>query len=104
MSNTGDNERTWTFLSNHGHVLVNVSRNPDIRVRDIADHVGITERSALAILADLEDEGYITISRIGRRNTYKVNDSLLFRHPSEAHQPISQLLKIFSNEESSSDS
>lgn len=99
MSTTGDNERTWTFLSNHGHVLVSISRNPELRVRDIADHVGITERSALAILGDLEDEGYITINRIGRRNTYKVNDNLLFRHPSEAHQPISQLLKIFTKAE-----
>ena len=70
--------RNWTFLSNHGHVLICISRNPDLRVRDIADLVGITERSALAILADLEDAGYISIDRIGRRNTYKINDDLRF--------------------------
>lgn len=90
--------RNWTFLSNHGHVLICISRNPDLRVRDIADLVGITERSALAILADLEDAGYISIDRIGRRNTYKVNDDLRFRHPSEASQPISQLLRIFTEQ------
>jgi predicted transcriptional regulator len=88
--------REWTFLSNHGHVLVHLSRYPDSRVRDIADTVGITERSAQAILADLEESGYVTITRIGRRNSYKVNTGLKFRHPSEASKPISSLLKIFS--------
>ena len=87
--------REWTFLSNHGHVLVHLSRYPDSRVRDIADTVGITERSTQAILADLEESGYVTITRIGRRNSYKVNTGLKFRHPSEASKPISSLLKIF---------
>ena len=87
--------REWTFLSNHGHVLVHLARHPDSRVRDIADTVGITERSAQAILADLEESGYVTITRIGRRNSYKVNNGLKFRHPSEASKPISSLLKIF---------
>ena len=65
--------RDWTFLSNHGHVLIHLSRYPDSRVRDIAETVGITERSTQAILADLEEAGYVTISRVGRRNSYKVN-------------------------------
>ena len=88
--------REWTFLSNHAHVLIHLNRFPDSRVRDISETVGITERSAQAILADLEDAGYVTISRVGRRNSYKVNPSLKFRHPSEASKPISALLKIFS--------
>lgn len=87
--------REWNFLSNHGHVLVHLSRYPDSRVRDIADAVGITERSAQAILSDLEDSGYVTIARIGRRNSYTVNTGLKFRHPAEASKPISSLLKIF---------
>lgn len=87
--------REWTFLSNHGHILIHLSRYPDSRVRDIADTVGITERSAQAILADLEEAGYVTITRVGRRNSYKVNTGLKFRHPSEASKPISSLLKIF---------
>ena len=88
-------EREWTFLSNHGHVLVHLGRHPDARVRDIAAAVGITERSAQAILADLETSGYVTITRVGRRNSYTVDTALTFRHPSEAGKPISALLKIF---------
>jgi len=96
MKNASDITREWTFLSNHGHVLVHLSRFPDSRIRDIAETVGITDRSAQAILADLEDAGYVTKSKIGRRNSYKVNPGLKFRHPSEAGKPISSLLKIFS--------
>ncbi len=88
--------REWTFLSNHGHVLVHLNRDPNSRIRDIANSVGITERSAQAILADLEDSGYVTISRVGRRNRYKIHPSLKFRHPAEESKPISSLLKIFS--------
>lgn len=95
MTQASEVGRAWTFLSNHGHVLVQLSRNPDSRVRDIAEHVGITERSAQAILADLEESGYVSVTRIGRRNSYKVNTGLKFRHPSEASKPISSLLKIF---------
>ena len=89
------NQATWTFLSNHGHILVHINRNPDSKVKEIAEAVGITERSALSILSDLETGGYISIERIGRRNSYKVNTGLKFRHPSEASKPISSLLKIF---------
>ncbi len=87
---------TWTFLSNHGHILVHINRNPDSKVKEIAEAVGITERSALSILSDLESSGYITIERIGRRNSYRVNSNKNFRHPMEAQQPISALLRIFS--------
>ena len=93
---SSESNREWTFLSNHGHVLIHLSRYPESRIRDIADTVGITERSAQAILADLTEAGYVTISKVGRRNNYKVNTGLKFRHPSEAGKPISSLLKIFS--------
>ncbi len=96
MAQHSEISREWTFLSNHGHVLVHLGRSPDSRIRDIAETVGITERSAQAILADLEESGYVTVTRIGRRNSYKVNTGLKFRHPSEASKPISSLLKIFS--------
>ena len=89
-------QSTWTFLSNHGHVLVHINRNPDSKVKEIADAVGITERSALSILADLEESGYISVERVGRRNSYRVNTNKNFRHPMEAQQPISALLRIFS--------
>ncbi len=96
MKKISETLREWTFLSNHGHVLVHLNRDPDSRIRDIADAVGITERSVQAILADLEESGYITISRVGRRNRYKINSNLKFRHPTEENKPIGLLLKIFS--------
>lgn len=96
MAKTLTSNREWTFLSNHGHLLIHLNRNPDSRVREIAEAVGITERSAQAILADLEEAGYVEITRVGRRNHYTVNPKLKFRHPSEANKPISSLLKIFS--------
>jgi DNA-binding MarR family transcriptional regulator len=85
----------WTFLSNHGHVLIQLSMNPDSRVRDIAETVGITERSTLSILSDLERGGFISVERVGRRNTYRVNPNKNFRHPNEARKPIGALMKIF---------
>jgi predicted transcriptional regulator len=87
---------SWTFLSNHGHVLIYLGKNPEARIREIADAVGITERSAQGIIADLEEGGYITINRIGRRNTYRINSARKFRHPEESDQSIAPLLKIFS--------
>ena len=86
----------WTFLSNHGHVLIQISMNSESRVRDIAQAVGITERSALSILSDLERDDFITVKRVGRRNTYRVNPHKSFRHPNEAKKPIGALMKIFS--------
>jgi DNA-binding Lrp family transcriptional regulator len=98
MTPTSEISREWTFLSNHGHILIHLSRYPDSRIRDIADTVGITERSAQAILADLEETGYVTITRIGidsavsrliasrfcRRNNNKYNSfkSEETKHPS----------------------
>ena len=85
----------WTFLTNHAHVLIHLHADPDARIRDLAEGVGITERSIMGILADLEEGGYVTRTRVGRRNHYRVNPKLHFRHPTEADQPIGQLLKIF---------
>ena len=87
---------SWTFLSNHGHVLIYLGKNPEARIREVADAVGITERSAQGIVADLEAGGYITIKRVGRRNTYRINSARKFRHPEESNQSIAPLLKIFS--------
>lgn len=87
----------WTFLSNHGHVLIYLAKNPEARVRDIAMDVGITERATQGIVADLEAEGYLEVERVGRRNRYRVNRNSKFRHPAEAHRSISSLLKIFAS-------
>ena len=85
----------WTFLSNHGHVLIYLSQDPQARVRDIAGHVRITERSAQMILADLETAGYLTKKKVGRRNHYTIQADMAFRHPSESHKTIQSLLQIF---------
>jgi DNA-binding MarR family transcriptional regulator len=85
----------WTFLSNHGHVLVALSRDPDSRIRDIADVVGITERAAQAILKDLEVAGYVTKEKVGRRNAYRLHTDLRLRHPAEADTSVRDLLAIF---------
>lgn len=83
----------WTFLSNHGHVVVCLARDPDVRLRDVADEVGITERRVAAIIAELEEAGIVTRERIGRRNTYTVNRRAKLRHPVESHRTVGDLLK-----------
>jgi len=87
---------SWTFLSNHGHTLIQIARDPDLKVTELAALIGITERSTLSIISDLEEDGYISVERIGRRNRYKVNPKKKFRHPGEADHSIGELLNIFS--------
>jgi predicted transcriptional regulator len=83
----------WTFLTNHTHVLVSLSKDNTKRVRDLALEIGITERAVLRILSELERDGVIEKQRDGRRNHYTINDSFLLRHPLEAHCCLRQLLK-----------
>ena len=74
----------WTFLSNHGHVLVCLARDPDVRMRDVASAVGITERAVQQIVRDLVAGGYVEKEKLGRRNRYRVVRSSHFRHELEA--------------------
>jgi DNA-binding MarR family transcriptional regulator len=87
--------RKWTFLSNHAHVLIQIASKPDLKVLELAEIVGVTERSTLSILSELESDGYISIERVGRQNKYTVNSKKKFRHPSEADYSIGELIKIF---------
>lgn len=84
----------WTFLSNHGHVLVQLARSPDQTMRDIAHQVGVTERAVQLIVRDLADEGYITIQHVGRRNSYSLTRSLPLRHPAEQDTTIGDLIAL----------
>ena len=84
----------WTFLTNHGHVLVCLATDPEIRGRDIAARVGITERAAQAIVADLVAEGYVERTRVGRRNHYRIVTDRKLRHPLEQSHRIDELLAL----------
>lgn len=75
----------WTFLSNHGHVLVCLARDPDARMRDVADAVGITERAVQHIVRDLVAQGYLRKDKVGRRNQYEIVREAHFRHELESH-------------------
>lgn len=85
----------WTFLSNHAHVLVCLDRNQDIVLREVALIVGITERNVQRIISELEEEGYIVRTRVGRRNQYKINRSKKLRHPMESSSSIGSMLDLF---------
>ena len=89
---------SWTFLTNHGHVLLSLARDPELRLRDLAVQVGITERSAQKIVAELETAGYVSKTRVGRRNVYRVNPRLRFRHPLEADHRVGELIDLFAGE------
>lgn len=82
----------WTFLTNHGHVLVAVSRDPELRQRDISQAVGITQGAVQRILDDLEAAGYVRRQRVGRRNRYEVIGDRPLRHPLEQPRTVADLL------------
>lgn len=84
----------WTFLTNHAHVLLCIAHEPEIRMRDIAEQVGITERAVQRIVSELEDAGYLVRSREGRRNRYEVNRALPLRHPIERHRRVDSLIAL----------
>ena len=86
-------EPTWTFLTNHAHVLICLAGDLDLRLRDVADLVGITERAAQRILHDLVEAGYVERARSGRRNSYRLALDRPMRHPIEADHPIGVLVK-----------
>lgn len=84
---------SWTFLTNHGHVLVCIANNAEVRISEIADQVGIGERAAQGIVTDLVEGGYVTRTRVGRRNHYAVNPKLPLRHPLERDHEVGELLQ-----------
>ncbi|MFD4587212.1 helix-turn-helix transcriptional regulator [Streptomyces sp. NPDC058434] len=89
----------WTFLTNHARVLLRITRDPEVRLRDLAAGIGITERAVQIIVADLEAAGYLTRTRVGRRNHYTVDPTVALRHPNEADHPVGDLLAAFLHRE-----
>lgn len=89
----GEKFSGWTFLTNHTHVIVCLSRDSALTVRSLALHIGITERSVQRILAELEEGGVVQRTKDGRRNLYSIDETFQLRHPLEAHHNVSDLLK-----------
>lgn len=87
----------WTFLTNHARVLLKIAGDPEARLRDIAAMAHITERAAQGIVADLEAAGYLTRTRVGRRNHYTIHPTGTFRHPAESDYGIGGLLAVFTH-------
>ena len=84
----------WTFLSNHGHVLLCLAEDPESTLRSVSDRVGITERSVQRIVADLEAGGFLQREREGARNRYQIDGSIPLRHEIEQHCTIGDLIAM----------
>lgn len=84
----------WTFFSNYGHVLVCLAKNREVRLRDVAREVGITERAVQKIVRDLQDNGFVAVSKQGRCNRYRINNRKTLRHGLESNVTIGKLLSL----------
>jgi DNA-binding MarR family transcriptional regulator len=84
--------KQWTFLSHHAHALIILASNPDETIDNLASHCGVTSRSMVSILKDLEDGGYLTKTRVGRNNRYTITHSAPLRHPTSAHRTVGDLI------------
>jgi predicted ArsR family transcriptional regulator len=96
MSSDRD-EKPWRFVTSHTQVLLCIARNSEIRIRDVAELTGITERAAQRIIADLVEAGYVERTRAGRRNRYVVKTDLKMRHPLQREYEIGELLHLLSD-------
>ena len=97
---SSDNGKQWRFVTNHTQVLLCISRDPDVRLRDVAEMVGITERAVQRIVADLVDAGFLQRQRVGRRSRYVINRNIEMRHPAQAGHDIGELLSLLALESS----
>jgi DNA-binding MarR family transcriptional regulator len=104
MSDSQDQvQGSWTLLTAHGRALVAIAQDPDARMRDLAEIVGVTERTVQAIVADLEATGYVAHTRVGRRNRYTVHLDRPFRHSAQDGHLIGPLLDILGTPGSGND-
>jgi predicted transcriptional regulator len=94
-----EQQTTWTFLTNHSHVLYVISKTSDIRVREISSLVGITERAVLRIIQELADAAFVVIEKVGRENRYSVTSDVPLRHQLEQHRTVSELLEMLAEDE-----
>jgi DNA-binding MarR family transcriptional regulator len=100
MSSDGDG-KPWRFVTNHTQVLLCIARDGDVRLRDVAERVGITERAAQRIVADLVEAGFVERKKVGRRNHYSIDRRAKMRHPAQENQAIGDLLDLLTFTDSS---
>ena len=94
VSSPAELPKPWTFLTNHAHVLIVLSAESDLVLREVANRVGITERAVQRIVQDLEEQGFIRREKVGRKNHYQVLPDKALRHPIESHRTIGDLMKL----------
>jgi predicted transcriptional regulator len=93
MQFMNEEKQSWTFLSNYSHVLICLSRDPHLTMREVASQVGITERAVQRIVRELIESGVLEAEKQGRRNVYRVNADTPLRHPLESHSTVGDLLQ-----------
>ena len=98
-SKSTENSKPWRFVTNHTQVLLCIARDPDTRLRDIAETVGITERAVQRIVADLMESGFVTRHRVGRRSHYMLNREARMRHPAQYDHEIGEMLDLLELDE-----
>ncbi|MBH5333922.1 MarR family transcriptional regulator [Streptomyces pactum] len=99
MVEVPQSHRGWTFITSHARVLAAIADNPSIRVREIAARCHLTERAVARIISDLEQAGYLSHTREGRTNTYRIEPDKVLRHPAEAGLPVASLLSLLVQDE-----
>ncbi|MYY80910.1 MarR family transcriptional regulator [Streptomyces sp. SID335] len=99
MAAVPESHTGWTFITSHARVLAAIADNPNIRIRDIAARCRLTERAVSRIISDLEQDGYLSHTREGRTNTYRIDPDKVLRHPAEAGLPVASLLSLLVQDE-----
>jgi DNA-binding MarR family transcriptional regulator len=94
-----EDSKPWRFVTNHTQVLLCIARDDDVRLRDVAERVGITERAAQRIVADLVEAGFVERKKIGRRNHYSIERRAKMRHPAQVNHEIGELLDLLGSTE-----
>jgi DNA-binding MarR family transcriptional regulator len=94
-----EDAKPWRFVTNHTQVLLCIARDDDVRLRDVAEKVGITERAAQRIVADLVEAGFVERKKVGRRNHYSIERRAKMRHPAQVNQEIGELLDLLGSTE-----
>ncbi|MGA5470478.1 MarR family transcriptional regulator [Streptomyces arboris] len=99
MAAVPESHTGWTFITSHARVLAAIADNPNIRIREIAAHCRLTERAVSRVISDLEQDGYLSHTREGRTNSYRVDPDKVLRHPAEAGLPVASLLSLLVQDE-----